>query len=67
MADDHFNEEQLSWIKKHYRHSGNSLLVHGLKPWETEDCEEGVAIAKAFMEDDGEQGKGMEDGGKEDK
>ena len=52
MADYHFNEEQLAFIKKHYQHSGNFMLSHGLKPWYDQDCREGVAIARAFMTDD---------------
>ncbi|KAK4541571.1 hypothetical protein LTR36_007868 [Oleoguttula mirabilis] len=49
LADRFFSEEQLDFIKKHYRHSGNFLLTHGLKPFDDEDCKEGVAIARAFM------------------
>lgn len=52
LADRHFTEEQLDWIKKHYLYSGNFLRTHGLKPFDDEDCKKGVAIAKAFMKDD---------------
>ena len=52
VADYHFNEEQLAFLKKHYRHSGNFMLMHGLKPWEAEDGQEAVAVVRAFMADD---------------
>jgi hypothetical protein len=52
FAHHYFSAEQLDWIQKHYRHSGNFLIIHGLKFYDDEDCKEGVAIAKAFMEDD---------------
>lgn len=52
LADRFFSEAELDWIQKHYRHSGNFLLTHGLKPFDDEDCEEGVAIARAFMSGD---------------
>lgn len=34
VADYHFSEPQLDWIKIHYKHSGNFLQCHGLKPFE---------------------------------
>ncbi|KIN05118.1 hypothetical protein OIDMADRAFT_142875 [Oidiodendron maius Zn] len=49
VADYHFSEKQLIWIKKHYKHSGNFLLSHGLKPFDDEDCREGRAIVEAMM------------------
>jgi hypothetical protein len=52
LADYHFSEAQLDWIKKHYRHSGNFLVSYGLKAFDDEDCKEGVAIAKAMMSAD---------------
>lgn len=52
LADRFFSEDQLDWIEKHYRHSGNFLIIHGLKAWEDEDCKEGVAIARLMMSDD---------------
>ena len=52
FADHYFSREQLDWIQKHYRHSGNFLIIHGLKFYNDDDCQEGVAIAEAFMADD---------------
>ena len=49
VADYHFSEKQLIWIKKHFKHSGNFLLSHGLKPFDDEDCREGRAIVEAMM------------------
>ena len=49
VADYHFSEDELDWIKKHYRHSGNFLLCHGLKPFEDGDCQEGKAFVRACM------------------
>ncbi|KAL8876934.1 MAG: hypothetical protein Q9198_004956 [Flavoplaca austrocitrina] len=53
-ADYHFSEEQLDWIKRSYGHSLNFLMSYGLKFYDDEDCEEGVAIVRAFMSDDEE-------------
>ncbi|RDL38144.1 uncharacterized protein BP5553_05577 [Venustampulla echinocandica] len=52
LADYNFTEKQLGWIKKHYGHSGNFLLNHGLKPFDDNDCREGRAILEVMMEDD---------------
>ncbi len=52
VADYKFSEGQLDWIKKHYKHSGNFLLSYGLKPYDDEDCHEGVAIVEAIMSED---------------
>ena len=52
LADRFFSEPQLDFVEKHYRHSGNFLLMHGLKPFDDEDCEEGVAIVRAFVQED---------------
>jgi hypothetical protein len=52
FADHYFSKEQLDWIQKHYRHSGNFLIIHGLKFYNDDDCKEGVAIAEPFMSDD---------------
>jgi hypothetical protein len=52
VADYHFSEKQLIWIKKYYKHSGNFLLNHGLKPFDDEDCREGRTIVEAMMQDD---------------
>ena len=51
VADYHFSEVELDWIKQHWRHSGNFLLSYGLKPYKDEDCEEGKQVIKALMED----------------
>ena len=50
LADHHFSGQELDWIKKHYRHSGNFMLSYGLKPFEDEDCEDAVAIVRAMMD-----------------
>lgn len=52
VADYHFSEKQLIWIKKYYKHSGNFLLNHGLKPFDDEDCRDGRAIVEAMMQED---------------
>jgi hypothetical protein len=49
LADRHFSAKQLDWVEKHYRHSGNFMLSHGLKPFDDEDCKEAVATVKAMM------------------
>ena len=38
VADYAFSAEQLAWIKKYYKHSGNFLLSYGLKPFDDGDC-----------------------------
>ena len=53
-ADYHFSGEQLEWIKRSYGHSLSFLMSYGLKFYDDEDCEEGVAIVRAFMSDDEE-------------
>ena len=52
VADYHFSSGELSWIKKHFKHSGNFMLCYGLKPFDEEDCEEGKATVQALMKDD---------------
>ncbi len=49
LADHFFSEQQLAWIEKHYRHSGNFMASHGLKAFDDEDCKEAVATAAALM------------------
>lgn len=51
VADYHFDGEELDWIKKHYRHSGNFMRAYGLKPWDDEDCKEAKAVAQSFLGD----------------
>ena len=51
VADYHFSVEQLDWIKKHYKHSGNFLQSYGLKPFDDEDCQEGKKIVQAMIDD----------------
>lgn len=48
LADYNFTTMQLDWIKEHYKHSGNFLLCHGMKPYNDEDCREGKAILGAM-------------------
>ncbi|KAH9826914.1 hypothetical protein Tdes44962_MAKER09901 [Teratosphaeria destructans] len=52
LADYAFDEDQLDWIKAHYRHSANFLLSHGLKPFDGDDCEEGARLARGLMDGD---------------
>lgn len=47
VTDYHFLEAQLDWIRKHYGHSSNFLLSHGLKFYDDEDCRENKAIIQA--------------------
>ncbi|KAI6790584.1 hypothetical protein KC363_g5869 [Hortaea werneckii] len=49
LADRFFNEAQLDWIKKHYRHSANLLLSYGFKPFDDEDCKQGVKVCRSLM------------------
>ena len=44
VADYHFSEPELDFIKKHYKHSGNFLLSYGLKPFDDSDCMAGKQI-----------------------
>ena len=52
VADYHFSEAQLDFIKKHYKHSGNFMLSMGLKPFDDGDCAEAKQIVQGFMEDE---------------
>ncbi|KAL8735800.1 MAG: hypothetical protein Q9166_000664 [cf. Caloplaca sp. 2 TL-2023] len=52
VADRFFTDKELDWIAANYRHSGNFLLSHGLKPFDDDDCEEGKSIVRALMSDD---------------
>ncbi|GAB1742571.1 hypothetical protein NU219Hw_g8112t1 [Hortaea werneckii] len=49
LADRFFDEAQLDWIKKHYRHSANFLLSYGFKPFDDEDCKQGVKVCRSLM------------------
>lgn len=51
LADYKFSSDQLDFIKKNYRHSGNFMLCHGLKPFDNDDCDEAVSTVRALMED----------------
>ncbi|KAL2030954.1 hypothetical protein VTO58DRAFT_108309 [Aureobasidium pullulans] len=51
LADYKFSPDQLDFIKKNYRHSGNFMLCHGLKPFDNDDCDEAVSTVRALMED----------------
>lgn len=52
MADYHFTEPQLDFIKKEYGNSMNFMFSYGLKFYDNDDCEEAKLILKAIMEDD---------------
>ncbi|KAL8671578.1 MAG: hypothetical protein Q9168_003922 [Polycauliona sp. 1 TL-2023] len=52
MADYHFPEKKLDWIRASYGHSGNFLMCYGLKFYNDEDCKEGVAIIRALTSND---------------
>ena len=49
-----FSVEELAFIGKHYRHSANFRVAHGLRAYNNEDCEEGVAIFRTFIQDSDE-------------
>lgn len=51
VGDYKFTSDQLDFIKKHYRHSGNFMRSYGLKPWDDDDCDEAASIVKGLMED----------------
>lgn len=55
VADYKFSVEQLDWIKKHYKHSGNFLICHGFKPYDDSDCEDGKMIIDEAMADSGDE------------
>ena len=52
VADYHFSSDELDWIKKHFKHSGNFLVVYGLKPFDDGDCREGKSILQSMMKDE---------------
>lgn len=47
IADGYF-VGKLGLIKKHYGHTGNFMRSLGLKPWDNQDCEEAVQIARSM-------------------
>jgi hypothetical protein len=49
VADYKFTSDQLDFVEKHHRHSGNFMRSYGLKPWDDDDCDEAVSIVKALM------------------
>ncbi|KAL8628940.1 hypothetical protein Q9189_005376 [Teloschistes chrysophthalmus] len=49
VADHHFSDEELDWIKTNYGHSGNFLLSHGLKFYDDDDCRESKAMVQAYL------------------
>ena len=49
FADRHFSDDQLDWIKEHYRHSANFLSTHGLKFHDDGDCRAGSKLVEMFM------------------
>ncbi|KAL8772386.1 MAG: hypothetical protein Q9194_004613 [Teloschistes cf. exilis] len=49
VADYHFSEAELDWIKSNYGHSGNFLLSHGLKFYDDDDCREGKAMVQMCL------------------
>lgn len=52
VADYHFSQRELGWIKAHYGHSSNFLVSYGLKFYDDGDCQEGKAIVQAFLSED---------------
>ncbi|UKZ74604.1 hypothetical protein TrVFT333_002274 [Trichoderma virens FT-333] len=49
VADCHFDENELAWIKKHYRDSGTFMLSYGLKFYKDKDCADAKRLVKSFM------------------
>lgn len=49
LADYHFSQEELDWIKKHYRNSATFMFSHGLKFYDEEDCEMAKWVLRDFM------------------
>ncbi|KAF1991472.1 hypothetical protein K402DRAFT_409676 [Aulographum hederae CBS 113979] len=49
LADRHFSEAQLAWIKKHYRYSSKFMLSHGLKPYDDGDCVMAATLLQGLM------------------
>jgi hypothetical protein len=47
LSDYHFSQEELDWIKKHYRNSATFMFSHGLKFYDEQDC----VIAKRLLQD----------------
>eukprot|EP00884_Botryococcus_braunii_P012951 jgi/Botrbrau1/21657/Bobra.43_1s0057.1 len=42
-------------VKDGYGSCLNFFLCHGLKPWNPEDCQEALAISRAFKANDGDE------------
>ncbi|KAL6790958.1 hypothetical protein J3E68DRAFT_438730 [Trichoderma sp. SZMC 28012] len=51
LADYHFDEKELAWIKKHYQNSATFMFSYGLKFYDEEDCAEAAGLVKEFMSD----------------
>lgn len=49
LADYHFSQEELDWIKKHYRNSATFMFSHGLKFYDEEDCEIAKRLLQSLM------------------
>lgn len=49
LADYHFSEEELNWIKKHYRDSATFMFSYGLKFYDDEDCAEAKRLVRALL------------------
>ena len=49
MADYHFTDAELEYIKEGYGNSMNFLYSYGLKFYNDDDCEEGRSILKSLM------------------
>ncbi|KAM0450936.1 hypothetical protein ACHAO4_006328 [Trichoderma viride] len=45
LADYHFSQQELDWIKKHYWNSATFMFSHGLRFYDNEDC----AAAKRLL------------------
>ncbi|KAL7940950.1 hypothetical protein V8C42DRAFT_361491 [Trichoderma barbatum] len=49
LADYHFSEDELAWIKKHYRDSATFMFTYGLKFYDDEDCADAKKLVQSFM------------------
>ncbi|EHK42130.1 uncharacterized protein TrAtP1_011804 [Trichoderma atroviride] len=49
LADYHFNEEELDWIKKHYGNSANFMISYGFKFYDDQDCAAARGLVKDFL------------------
>ena len=57
-ADGFFANNQLAWIQERFRHSGDFLVAHGLRPYNEDHCRQGVTVVRALMAFDSRRGRG---------